>query len=205
MERQIDEFKAKMMYENASSQVDDVWKPCKFSDVDSTVFLSNYCHVVFVSGFRYSVVRKHFPAIRKAFKNFDLDALSKLASIDANALPIRNKPKATGFLKGAKAIAAEGFDAFKKRLEASGMDALEDLPGIGKITKRHLAMAIGLVDTAKPDVWLTRCAEACSTDVETLISFLSKEYGESKQHVDAVLWEYCQQFQEIPPMIEAGR
>ena len=193
-----------MMYESASSKVRDPWKPLEFVTVDSTTFLGQYCHVVFVSGFSYSTVRKHFPAITKEFKDFDIDALAELKSIDMDVFPIKNHWKMTGFLKGAKAIAREGFYDFKKRLKDGGKDVLEDLPGIGPKTKKHLAMIIGLEDTAKDDVWLVRCADACSTNVETLVSYLSKEYGKSKQHMDAILWQYCQRFQEIPPTSGIG-
>lgn len=195
----MDRAKAKKMYENASAEVGDPWEPHEFSAVDATTFLGEYCWVVFVSGFRYAVVRKHFDALTKAFANFDLDAVAKIDEIDVDTLPIRNERKATGFLRGARQIADEGYDEFKERLWADGKDVLDELPGIGPKTKKHLAMVIGLEDTAKDDVWLVRCAEACSMTVGQLVSYLSKEFDETKQRVDAVLWEYCEEFQEIPP------
>ena len=195
----MDKEKAKKMYENALAKAGDVWEPHEFSDVDATKFLESYCWVVFVSGFRKAVVETHFTAITTAFKDFDLDALTQMVEVDVDTLPIKNRRKASLFLRGAKLIATEGFDAFKERLREDGKDVLEELPYIGNKTKKHLAMVIGLEDTAKDDVWLVRCADECSMTVGQLVSYLSKEYNETKQHVDGALWQYCERFQEIPP------
>lgn len=195
----MDKSKSNKMYENALADVDEVWQPQEFSTVNATDFLREYCWVVFGSGFRNAVVRKHFAAITEAFVQFDLDSVASIEEVDVDALPIRNERKATGFLQGAKVIAAEGFEEFKERLRADGRDVLDELPGIGPKTKKHMAMAIGLEDTAKDDVWLVRCADACSMNVGQLISHLSKEYDQAKQYVDAVLWQYCEKHQRIPP------
>ena len=191
--------KAEKLFENASAEVGELWEPYKFSDLDATEFLESYCWVVFTSGFQNAVVQKHFAAITAVFKDFGLDALAEMAEVDVDVLPIKNERKASGFLQGAKAIASEGFDDFKERVREGRQDVLEGLPGIGPKTRKHLAMAIGLDDTAKDDVWLVRCADACSTTVEQLVSYLSEKYGRTKQQVDAVLWQYCEEFQKIPP------
>ena len=107
-------------------------------------------------------------------------------------LPIRNKRKAGGFLKGAKMVHREGWDGFKKRLEREGMDMLEELDGIGDKTKKQLAMYIGLKDTAKDDVHLRRCAEHCvASSVDELVDFLAAEFKMPRRQVDAILWEWC--------------
>jgi hypothetical protein len=67
---------------------------------------------------------------------------------------------------------------------------LEKLPGIGPITKYHLAKNIGLVDEAKPDIWLVRAANACSSTVEELVAFLSEKYGMSHHAIDVILWRH---------------
>ena len=89
---------------------------------------------------------------------------------------------------------------FKGRLAEGGLDVLEELPGIGPVTKRHLAKNIGLEDTAKPDVWLVRCADECGADsVHELVSFLSGANPSFKAHqIDTILWDYCQRFQAVP-------
>lgn len=131
----LDKEKAKKMYENALANIGEVWEPYEFTAVNATRFLESYCWVVFASGFRNAVVETHFAAITAAFKDFDLDALAEMAEVDVNALPIKNERKASGFLQGAKLIAAEGFDEFKKRLQEGRQGVLEELPGIGPTTK----------------------------------------------------------------------
>ena len=67
---------------------------------------------------------------------------------------------------------------------------LEELGGIGEITKFHLAKNIGLIDKAKPDIWLKHAAKLCDTEVDELVKFLSKEYLLSQHVVDVILWRY---------------
>ena len=160
----MDKEKAKRMFEAARVKVDvNARTFLDFDKLSATDFLEKYCWVVFASGFRNKIVKANFPAITVVFKNFDLDALADLKPIKRDTLPIQNKLKADNFLKGCKMIAREGFDGFKSRVSEGGMDVLQELPWIGDVTKYHLAMNIGLQDTAKPDVWLKRCAESCST------------------------------------------
>jgi len=149
--------------------------PKTFKNLKSKHFLSEYGWVVYASGFKVSTIEATFPKLRVAFKEFDIDALSRMRSIKSALTAFNNERKATSFLEGSKQIAKEGFSTFKKRLKEDGVDALEHLPGIGPITKYHLAKNIGLADEAKPDIWLVRAAEACSTTVQELVSFLREE------------------------------
>ena len=181
----MNKTKAKRMFENARREIikaqessveamnatqreyrwgalNPVYKPLDFDAVGATQFLGEYCYAVFTSGFRTAIVAQHAQAIAKAFKNFDLDALARIDSIDLAVVPIKNERKVKDFLKGAKAIANEGFKAFKARLKEGGMDVLGELPWMGRANRQHLAMIFGLADTAKDDVWLRRCAEEAS-------------------------------------------
>ncbi len=122
-----------------------------------------------------STVELIFPHLRAAFKGFELEALARMKSIKPVLTIFNNERKAVSFLKGAKLIARDGFPGFKKRLRCEGIDMLEQLPGIGPVTKYHLAKNIGFVDEAKPDIWLVRAADACSSTVQELVSFLSEK------------------------------
>jgi hypothetical protein len=155
-----------------------------FKKLTASEFLEEYCWVVYVSGFRVSTIEELFPRLKKAFKNFDLESLAQMLSV------FNNKRKADFFLKGSKIIVKESFQNFKKRLKEQGIDVLEALPGIGPITKNHLAKNIGFMDIAKPDIWLVRAAESCNTTVDELVTFLSNEYGISHNAVDVVLWRH---------------
>jgi hypothetical protein len=164
--------------------------PETFKNLKSTRFLSEYCWVVYASGFKVSTIEAIFPHLKSAFKEFELEDLEKMKSIKSVLAVFNNERKASSFLEGSKAIAKEGFSAFKKRLQSTGIDTLEELPGIGPITKYHLAKNIGLADEAKPDIWLVRAADACSTSVQELVAFLSDKYGMSRHSVDVILWRY---------------
>jgi 3-methyladenine DNA glycosylase Tag len=161
-----------------------------FRNLKSKRFLTEYCWVIYASGFKVSTVEAIFPDLQKSFKEFDIRSLSKMRSIEPTLRVFNNERKANSFLNGSKAISTEGFSAFKKRLKKEGVDMLEQLPGIGPITKYHLAKNIGLVDEAKPDIWLVRAAEASNTSVDELVRFLSEKYSMSRHSVDVVLWRY---------------
>ena len=162
----MDKNKATRMLETAQAHVDDPWCPCDFDNLSLKEFLENYLHVIFVSGFRYSVVKKHFDTIVKKFHSLDLDKIVAMKSINAKTLPIRHQQKADAFLKGCKLIHAEGWEAFKQRMHKDGRIVLKELPYMGPATNRHLAMVIGLENIEKPDTWMKQCAAACSATVE---------------------------------------
>ncbi|WP_200381291.1 hypothetical protein [Thiococcus pfennigii] len=169
--------------------------PEKFKHMKSKSFLMEYCWVVYVSGFRVATIEERFSDLRSAFKEFELVDLARMRSIKPVLAVFNNERKANSFLEGSKMIAKEGFSAFKKRLKEQGIDALEGLPGIGPITKYHLAKNIGLVDEAKPDIWLARAAQECSSTVQDLavqdlVAFLSEKYSMSRHAVDVILWRY---------------
>lgn len=164
--------------------------PDTFRNLKSKRFLSEYCWVVYASGFKVSTVESIFPSLRTAFKDFELSALGKMKSIKPVLAVFNNERKASSFLEGSKMIANEGFSSFKERLQQEGIDMLEQLPGIGPITKFHLAKNIGLADAAKPDIWLVRAADACSSTVDGLVNFLSEKYSMSRHAVDVILWRH---------------
>ena len=192
----MNEEKARELFEAARDAVGDGadWADINqeetWNGLDEREFLREYCWVVFASGFSVSILEKRFGKIGKVFRDFEPAAVAGMKPVKVENLPIRNKSKADGFLKGAKTIHEEGWKNFKARVAAGGSDILTELPYIGDITKDHLAKNIGLEDTAKADVHLVRCAEECSATVEELVGFLADEYGMTKHKVDAVLWEY---------------
>lgn len=161
-----------------------------FKNLKTKQFLYEYCWVIYASGFKVATIENKFPELKKAFKDFELDSVAKMRSIKPVLEIFNNERKANSFLTGCKDIANEGFINFKNRLKSEGVDSLEKLPGIGPITKYHLAKNIGLIDKAKPDIWLERAADLCATTVDNLVSFLSTEYGVSQHTVDVILWRY---------------
>ena len=144
------------------------------------------------------MVKKHVAGIRAGFHDLDLDRIVAMDGIDARALPIRNQRKADAFLKGCRLIHGEGWPAFKQRLRTRGRAALRELPWMGPATERHMALALGIEDTEKPDTWINQCAEKCSGTVDQMVTFPSDEYGLTRQRVDAYLWQYCRDHQQVP-------
>lgn len=194
--------KLKMLYQDALAYIEkNKWDELDwarsvnadtFKHLKARQFLYMYCWVVYASGFRVAVVEEKFPALKKAFKNFDIEKLSKLRSVSQVMEIINHEGKVNGFLKGTKQIYQEGFSSFKKRLEKEGINVLCELPYIGNITKNHLAKNIGLKDVAKNDIWLERVRDFVSAkNVDELTEYLSTEFNESKHVVDVVLWRFC--------------
>lgn len=114
-----------------------------FLRMKTSAFLAEYIWVVYAAGFRVAVVQSKWPALRTAFANLDLHRRARMRSPRAALRIIGNKRKATCVLRGAREITAEGFPRFKKRLLKEGPRALVALPGIGPITKDHLARTSG--------------------------------------------------------------
>ena len=153
-----------------------------FKNMESKEFLRNYCWIIFASDPELEDFEDLFAELQEAFKDFDITALSKMRSIkpaldayylDASYEAFDNiKQKAKCFLKGAKMIAKEGFETYKKRLKKEGIDALEALPDVDS---SRLARYIGLTDTAEE---------------EERVDYLSKAFNCSRRVVDFVLWRY---------------
>ena len=187
---------AKQMFDEAlaavGNQADwaDIDQAETWRNLDEQTFLGAYCWVVFSTGFGVSIVEKHFEKLQEVFKQFKPDAVARMRPVRPEKLPIANKRKADGFLKGAKLVHKTGWSDFKRTCEEGGDDALKVLPWIGDETKRHLAKNIGLVDAPKPDRHLKWCTERCAAEVDELVAYLAKEYQMTEHKVDAVLWEW---------------
>lgn len=164
--------------------------PNTFRNLRLKQFLTDYCWVVYASGFSFAVIENKFPELKTAFKDFDPAALSRMRSTRKVLSVFNNERKASNFLAGAKAVIKEGFSSYKKRLAKGGAETLLELPGIGPITKDHLAKNIGLADVAKADIWLERAAAICGTTVTELTTYLAGHSGESQHTIDVAIWTF---------------
>lgn len=161
-----------------------------FSEAD---FLREYAWVVLNSGFRESVVRKHFDFIslcycewESAQEIYDLGEICSNAA--ASAFGNRRKLRAINYTAGF--VHRMGFDRFKANLVEDFFGLALTLPFIGPITARHLAKNLGF-DAAKPDRHLARLAEefGCSS-VNEMCSSISEVTGDSLSVTDIVLWRF---------------
>ena len=193
------ERRAQLMLEKAREYVgDELPTAPKFDDVNLERFLRLYLWVIYVSGFRASTVERHRAALEAAFHNLNLNVVAAMDSINARNLPIQNQRKADCFRLGCKLIRNEGWRRFKRRVKQNYPTVLQELPGIGPVTWRQMAMFLGLEDTEKCDVWMRKCARECATTVPELVSFLGQKYGLTRLQVDYCLWRYCSDNQELP-------
>ncbi len=162
-----------------------------FDRLPPLAFLTEYCWVVYAAGFKVRILEAKFPGIRSSFCEFELDKLAQMASVEPVLEVFGNRRKAESFLQGSKCIISEGYEKFCRRLKTQGRMVLIDLPGIGKITSRHLARNIGLEDVAKDDIWLIRIKESLGwATVDKLVAYLADHFSESRFTVDLVLWRF---------------
>jgi len=165
-----------------------------FEKMKSSGFLWDYCWVVYASGFKESILNEKFAEIEEAFKHFDFRKVSRMKSIKPVLKVFNNQRKAMSFIQGVKKIYAEGFPNFKRRILKEGVQALQELPGIGEKTAKHLARNLGVSDVVKNDIHIQRLTEFfCARDEIELGNYLSKEFREKKGVIDVVLWRFCAQ------------
>lgn len=169
--------------------------PDKFRRMNSKSFLESYVWVVYASGFKFEILKHKFPALKKAFHNFDLEKLCRMESIKPVLTVFNNERKAKCVLRGARLINKEGFSNFKKRilaLEKQVPEALDKLPGVGEINRNQLARDIGLMDVAKGDVWLQKLTKLfLAPSHSIMVEYLAKTFNEKQGVVDVILWRFC--------------
>jgi len=195
-------YRRALDWTQAHSSIED-WAhpdPARLERLNSRAFVDGYCWVIYVSGFRVAVVRPHWPAMRSAYKRFDLAELARTRVTKSllQALPIKSERKARGFLEGCRIVADWGWPQYragliwerKRRGDEAVMAILEELPYIGSVTKYHLGMRIGL-DIAKPDRHVTRTAERFGGEVDEMVDYLTRRFDHSRRYVDGVIFEYC--------------
>ena len=152
--------------------------------------------VILCSGFRESVVRRHFPFITTCFCDWEsCEAICREAALcRVTALTVfANERKIEAILNAAAYISRVGFLDFKKHVLDDPLPALALLPFIGKVTAKHLAKNLGF-DIAKPDRHLARLA--CFTGhahVQDLCTQISNVTGDPVRVVDLVLWRFLEQ------------
>ena len=138
------------------------------------------CWVVYASGFRYNIVKRFWPQIRKEFLNFNVDRVAAFSDdLDAQVKRIcyksgfRNLRKATWCIENAKRIICLDYEkktmgGFREYLiEISKKDPVElvdfapqlvdelRFKGIGKTTIFHLMKNLGM-NIFKPDIHVRR-------------------------------------------------
>lgn len=125
-------------------------------------FYQEYVWCVHTTGFSAKVVSKHINSLLKIYTPYylyattDLDQSFKSLKLICNNLP---KSKAIWNLANVLVKELETSDWLTyKNQYLNTPEKLQKLPYIGKVTCFHLARNIGLLDSVKPDLHLTRLA-----------------------------------------------
>lgn len=162
--------------------------------IEESEFLREAAWVVLSTGFRESVVRRHFSAISGAFLDWtDAKAIDReMESCKARAMKVfGNGQKIGAIAEIVSRVAKEGMDEIRKRVQAGGVNYLQEFPYMGPITAHHLAKNIGL-DVVKPDRHLVRMAAASGHSSPTdMCASVARSVGELVCVVDVVLWRYA--------------
>lgn len=166
----------------------------RVSDLTETRFLSEYAWVVFSSGFRESILRAKFPALRLAFGEFSSaqEIWRNRAKCRRQALEtFGHRGKVAAVLECSRLVQAAGFESIRTELNSHGVSALRDLPYMGPITSLHLAKNIG-IDVVKPDRHLIRIAEHSGYDTPLeMCSAIRELVGDALSVIDVVIWRYA--------------
>lgn len=163
-----------------------------FIKITAQEFLREYAWVVYGAFFNVDTLEQMWPALKRAFRRFELPAVANMRSPSSVLKVFGNRRKAECVLRGARAIAAEGFPAFRSRIASAGTDSLTHLPGIGPVTKDLLARNTGLENTAKNDVWIKRLVTRFGAqNHDELAGFLARRTQEPIAVVDTILWRFC--------------
>jgi hypothetical protein len=201
--------RARELYKTAKQHVIDegylselAWQDSlTFSSFTESDLLREAAWVILCSGFRESVVRRHFDFISLCFCDWEsADVICRYAGhCRATALTrFASERKIQAILTTAKHIREVGFEEFKACILQAPIEALQKLPFIGEITSFHLAKNLGF-STAKPDRHLRRLASSLGyRDTASLCQELSEYTGDSVQLVDLVLWRFAERRRSIP-------
>jgi len=175
-------------------------------------FMSEYVWVVFASGFNSKVLAKKFKRLMFCYSNlfYQMTPVQVDADFeyrwDEVKETIANRRKHDAIRDGVKLINAAWHEKqgnggwwlhFLERLRSfdpftgeavPNLEGIEQLPGIGPITKYHLARNLGF-DCVKPDLHLVRLAEYFDfVDPLQMCSFLAGLHEERIGVIDLVLF-----------------
>lgn len=163
-------------------------------ETTESVFLREAAWVILSSGFRESVVRRVFPEVSAAFRDWvDANRIAEdIGECRGQALQaFGNRRKIDAIASIILKVADEGICEIKRKIRCRGVDYIRELPFMGPVTSLHFAKNLG-VPIAKPDRHLVRVTKAAGyTSTNELCAAISKFVGESIAVVDLVIWRFA--------------
>lgn len=164
----------------------------RFAKMTRRSFYADYVYAVYTSGFNADTIEQLRPRLKRALKNYDVDAIAKMTSLTPVLEVFGNHRKAECVVNGARLLASVDFAEFKSRLREEGPSYLTQLPGIGKVTCDFLARNIGLASLAKNDTWIRQIVSGFDyTDHTAMVASLAEQFADKPGVVDVILWNYC--------------
>ncbi len=161
--------------------------------VTESVFLEQYAWVVLSSGFRETVVRRHFDYVSLCF--CDWESAREIVQhsrqcVASASLAFGHQRKLWSIVAACRILDDFGFDSFYQSTLTTPEKTLRQLPYIGPVTVRHLMKNLGF-DCAKPDRHLRSLSSELGVEVGHLCGTISDTTGDRLGVVDLVLWRYC--------------
>jgi len=164
------------------------------SDLTESYFLCESAWVILSAGMRESIVRRKFPAITRAFRNWEsartIVSCRHQCKRDAMAV-FSNERKITAILMVAEEVNKKGFPHVKKLVFEEGIDYIRDFPFMGPVTSFHLAKNLG-VPVVKPDRHLVRVAKRVGyPSPDSMCQAIAQIVGDKIAVIDLVIWRYA--------------
>jgi hypothetical protein len=160
-------------------------------------FLREVTFAIFCSGFREATLQRKWPALRRAFDDWDSPEaiLHSRDLVRAQALDVFNSErKVDAALTAVEMVAADGWDQIQDLLAQAGPHYLTRFPMIGPVTCYHVARNLG-IDCVKPDRHLLRIAEAAGYEGQQGPDEMCRMIGAVERHrigvVDFCLWRWA--------------
>lgn len=191
------------------------------ADLDDRTIFKRLAAVILSSGFNATVVKNRWPALKKAFKDFDFKTIKdwdseKVKDLMKNRAIIRNRRKIEAIIFNASRFneIIEEFGNFNLYIESfnSQTDLYHDIHNkfqhIGQITAFDFLKRIGL-DFIKPDIhirrlffrlgWLETFTETEKNfrDIIKIAEQISEETGRNLNYIDGVFWLFCSGYGDI--------
>jgi len=185
--------KESVMQSGFGSEIDWQYR-IKLEAISESTFLREAAWVILSAGMREQVIRKKFPAISEAFKNWEKACfiVGHKDECRRQAMSVfGNERKIDSIIGIAEEINEDGFPMVVRLLEQKGINYLQSLPFMGPATSFHLAKNIGL-SAVKPDRHLCRVAEKTGYCCpEALCKEIAKIVGDELPVIDLVIWRYA--------------
>jgi hypothetical protein len=201
-------------------EMDHIWST-KFEEVGPNHFFLELTWVIHATGFNSKVVAKLMPRLTAAYGiGEDGSGWDRLGREDedlmlSRVLKVCNNPqKAKAVHSTAKLMAGAMFPADVGRTESwedfrqrrlSSPELLTKLPYVGKITCKHLARNIGILECVKPDLHLVRLADHWWFKDCDAMCLAMKPAEMPLGIVDLCLWFYASTFSTTWMKKDSGR